>query len=51
MATEKKSKGVKVTIECAESLRKKFNKHCKKLNVSASQRIRDMMQKELKGHC
>ena len=51
MAAEKKSKGVKVTFECAASLRKKFNKHCKNLNVSASQRMRDMMQKELKGRC
>ncbi|MBL0255832.1 MAG: hypothetical protein IPQ27_13170 [Chitinophagaceae bacterium] len=50
MAAEKKSKGVKVIFDAA-SLRKKFNKHCKSLNVSASQRMRDMMQKELKGHC
>ena len=48
MAAEKKQ-GVKVTFECAASLRKRFKQHCKRMNVSAAQRFRDMMQKELRG--
>lgn len=48
MPAEKKTSTVKVTVPCSKSLRAKFNRHCKKLNVSAAQRIRDLMQKDLK---
>jgi hypothetical protein len=48
MASEKKSNGAKITIECAKSLRQKFKKHCKSLNVSASQRLRDLIQKDIR---
>ena len=46
MAAEKKQ--VKVETSTSITLRKKFKKHCKGLNVSVSQRLRDLMQAELK---
>lgn len=49
MPAEKKTSKVKVTVECSATLRQQFNRRCKKLNVSAAQRIRDLMQKDLKG--
>ena len=48
MAAEVKTKGVKAETIVSKSLRAKFKKHCKKLNVSVSQRLRDLMQKDLK---
>jgi hypothetical protein len=47
MATEKKD-GVKVETKLAPSLHKKFKSNCRKLNVSMSQRVRDLIQKDLK---
>lgn len=49
MAAEVKSKGVKVESTVSQSLRKKFKARVKKLNVSMSQRIRDLIQQDLKG--
>ncbi len=50
MGAEVKSKGVKVETEVSKSLREKFKRHChKKLNVSVSQRLRDLMQKDMKA--
>ena len=49
MAAEKKTNGRKITVELSDSLLKKFTRHCKKLNVSMAQRVRDLLQKDLKG--
>lgn len=49
MAAEKKSKGVKIETTTSVSFRQKFHRRCKKLNVSAAQRLRDLMQKDVKG--
>lgn len=46
MGQEKKL--VKVETATSKTLRAKFKRHCKKLNVSVAQRLRDLMQKELK---
>lgn len=49
MASEIKSKNsVKVETSTSKSLRQNFKRHCKSLNVSVSQRLRDLMQKDLK---
>jgi len=48
MASEKKTKGVKFESIGSASLKKKFKARCKKLNVSMAQRIRDMIQKDIK---
>lgn len=49
MAAEKKT-GVKVETSVAPSLRKKFKRHCAKLNKSVAQHLRDLMQKDLKNN-
>lgn len=49
MPAEIKTKGVAVETTTSESLRKKFKKHCRRLNVSVAQRLRDLMQKDLNG--
>ena len=48
MPSEKKTSKVKVTVPCSKTLRTQFSRHCADLNVSAAQRIRDLMQKDLK---
>lgn len=48
MASEIKSKGVKLETTVSKSLRKKFKIRCAGLNVSMAQRLRDLMQKDLK---
>jgi hypothetical protein len=48
MPAEKKSNGKKLESVASASLHNKFKAHCKKLNVSMSQRIRDLVQKDLK---
>ena len=48
MAAEIKTKGVKMETIASTSFRKKFKAHCKKLNVSVSQRLRDLAQKDMK---
>lgn len=48
MASEKKTNGRKITVELSDSLLSKFARHCKKLNVSMAQRVRDIMQKDMK---
>lgn len=41
--------GVKVETSTSRSLREKFKRHCRKnLNVTVSQRLRDLMQADLK---
>lgn len=47
MPAEKKT-GVKVETRLSKSLATKFKRRCKKLNVSVAQRIRDLVQKDLK---
>lgn len=49
MAAEVKSKGPKVETRVSQSLKSKFKKRCKKLNVSVSQRMRDLIQADVKG--
>ena len=51
MPAETKTKGMKLETTAAPSLWKKFKNHCRKLNVSMAQRIRDLIQKDLKGGC
>ncbi len=48
MGSEIKTRGVKVETRASKSLHAKFKKHCKGLNVSIAQRMRDLMQKDLK---
>lgn len=47
MAKETRTGPVKITVTLAPSLRKRFNRHCDKMNVTVSQWLRDAMQKEL----
>jgi len=49
MPSEVKTGKAKLEAVVSASLRKKFYSRCKKLNVSAAQRIRDLVQKDLKG--
>lgn len=49
MATEVKSKGPKIEARVSKGLKKKFKARCKKLNVSQSQRLRDLIQQDLKS--
>lgn len=49
MSKEVRTSKSKVTVECAESLRKKFKLQCKKHNTSMAQVIRDYMQAYVKG--
>jgi hypothetical protein len=48
MSAEKKA-GRTVETNVSVSLAKKFKSHCKKLNVSMAQRLRDLMQKDVKS--
>lgn len=48
MPKEVRTSKSKVTVECAESLRKKFKLQCKKHNTSMAQVIRDYMQAYVK---
>lgn len=48
MAAEIKSNGVKLETKVSKTLRKKFKIRCAELNVSMAQRLRDLMQKDLK---
>jgi hypothetical protein len=47
MPAEKRSGG-KIETRVAKSLKKKFERRCEKLNVSVAQRLRDLVQKDLK---
>ncbi|MGN6435986.1 MAG: hypothetical protein ACTHMM_05605 [Agriterribacter sp.] len=49
MPAEIKSKGVKVETTVSRTLRDRFKRHCKKMNVSVSQHLRDLMQVALKA--
>jgi len=50
MPAEIKSKGAKVETITSPSLRKRYQRHCKKVhNLSVAQRLRDMMQLDLKN--
>jgi hypothetical protein len=48
MAAETKTSTHRVDTTLSESLKKKFLRHCKKLNVSVAQRLRDLIQQDLK---
>ncbi len=48
MPQETRTSKAKVTVELAESLRKKFNRLAKKNNTSSAQMIRDLMQQAVK---
>jgi len=48
MPAETKTSNVKLDVPVALSLREKFKKHCKKLNISVSQRVRDLIQQDMK---
>lgn len=45
---EIKSRSTKVETVLSPSLKAKFKSRCKKLNVSAAQRLRDIVQQDLK---
>lgn len=49
MSSEIKTKGVTTEVMTSKNLKANFKKRCKKLNVSMSQRLRDLMQKDLKA--
>ncbi|HRN92987.1 MAG TPA: hypothetical protein PLS87_11240 [Ferruginibacter sp.] len=49
MAREVRTSKAKLTIELAPSLRERFHRQSKKLNTSTAQRIRDFMQRAVKG--
>lgn len=49
MAAETKTKGETLETVLAKSLKKQFKARCKKLNVSMSQRMRDLIQRDLKA--
>ncbi len=49
MAAETKT-GVKVETSVSKTLRDKFKRHCKKMNVSVAQHLRDLMQLALKAN-
>lgn len=46
MGAEKKE--VTVEAKTSKTLKKNFKRHCKGLNVSVAQRLRDLMQKDIK---
>lgn len=48
MGAEKKSTSSKFEASASTSLKKKFGRHCRKLNVSMAQRIRDLVQKDMR---
>lgn len=48
MASEKKTNGKTIETIVSAGAHKKFKSRCKKLNVSMSQRIRDLIQQDLK---
>lgn len=47
MAREKMD-GPKLEARSSKTLHRDFKRRCKKLNVSAAQRIRDLVQRDLK---
>jgi hypothetical protein len=49
MAAEKKTKGEKFETIGSATLKRKFKARCKKLNVSQAQRMRDLIQKDVKN--
>lgn len=48
MGSEIKSKGKRITFPASHNLHKQFTKRCKQLNVSKAQRLRDLIQADLK---
>lgn len=48
MAAEKKTQGPKTETVTSKALKAKFKKRCKALGVSQSQRLRDLMQQDVK---
>lgn len=48
MAREIRSKGAKIEASLAPSLKKKFRRLCKKEKISMSERIRELIQRDLK---
>jgi hypothetical protein len=50
MPAEIKSHGAKVETQTSTSFRTRYKKHCaKKLKISVAQRLRDLMQLDIKG--
>lgn len=49
MASETKTKGLTLETVLAPRLKKQFKARCKKLNVSMSQRLRELIQQDLKA--
>jgi hypothetical protein len=50
MSSEIKSGSTFLQGRCSKSLKSKFKKHCKDLNVSMSQRIKDLAQADMREH-
>lgn len=48
MPSEVKTGRIKFEAKTSQSLKSKFQRHCKKLNVSMGQRIRDLVQADMK---
>lgn len=49
MAAEQKTVGTKVETTISATTHKKFKAKARKLGVSMAQRVRDLIQKDLKG--
>jgi len=48
MATETKVNGSALETNVSKGLKSKFKSRCKKLNVSMAQRLRDLIQRDVK---
>ena len=49
MGAEIKTNGVKMETKASKNLHAKFTRRCKNLNVSVAQRLRDLMQMDIKN--
>jgi hypothetical protein len=50
MSSEVKSGKIFLQGRCSKNLKNKFTKHCANLNVSEAQRLRDLVQADLREH-
>jgi hypothetical protein len=50
MSSEIKSGHIFLQGRCSKNLKNRFKKHCKELNVSEAQRIRDLAQQDIEEH-
>lgn len=50
MSSEVKTGKIFLQGRCSKNLKNKFKKHCKDLNVSEAQRLRDLAQQDIDEH-